>query len=67
MPPVDHNHDLMADLIHRGRDHGLPTYADVRSRCGLAPVARFAELNNTVDADVIRALESGEGFYFILR
>ena len=48
----------MATIIHRGRDHGLPTYTDVRTSCGLSPVTTFAELNNTIDPHVIQALSS---------
>lgn len=52
------NQDRLANLIHRGRDHGLPTYSDVRARCGLSPVSRFHELNNTVDPSVIDQLST---------
>ena len=29
---IDFNQDRLADIIHRGRDHGLPTYKQVRVR-----------------------------------
>ena len=35
-------------MIHRGRDHGLPTYAQVRKSCGFAPAQNFQDLNNTI-------------------
>jgi len=54
---ADLDGDRLAAVIHRGRDHGLPTYVDVRTKCGLAPVSTFAELNNTVEPGVIAAIE----------
>ena len=54
---LDNNQDRLATIIHRGRDHGLPTYTQVRESCGLQPVARFEELNNTVDSHIIAALQ----------
>ena len=53
----DKNQDQLATIIHRGRDHGLPTYTQVRESCGLQPVTAFAELNNTVDTKTIEALQ----------
>ncbi len=52
----DLNRDRAANVIHRGRDHGLPTYAQVRRSCGLAPAATFYDLGNTIDMDVISVL-----------
>ncbi|CAB4055353.1 PXDN [Lepeophtheirus salmonis] len=52
------NQDLVANIIHRGRDHGLPTYTQVRETCGLSPVRNFEELSNTVDKEVIGLLET---------
>lgn len=54
---VDKNQDQLATIIHRGRDHGLPTYTQVRESCGLLPVTTFSELNNTVDDQTIAALQ----------
>ena len=53
---LDKNQDRLATIIHRGRDHGLPTYTQVRESCGLLPVTTFEELNNTVDSRTIAAL-----------
>jgi hypothetical protein len=36
--------DLGADDIQRGRDHGMPSYNDLRKAYGLAPAASFAEI-----------------------
>ncbi len=36
--------DLGAVDIERGRDHGMPSYNDLRAAYGLAPVTSFAEL-----------------------
>ena len=54
---LDKNQDQLATIIHRGRDHGLPTYTQVRESCGLLPVTTFEELNNTVDTKTIEALQ----------
>jgi hypothetical protein len=36
--------DLGADDIQRGRDHGMPSYNDLRKAYGLAPVKSFTEI-----------------------
>jgi hypothetical protein len=36
--------DLGADDIQRGRDHGMPSYNDLRRAYGLAPVRSFTEI-----------------------
>ena len=53
---VDFNQDRLADIIHRGRDHGLPTYKQVREFCGLSPITAFEELNTTIEERVIANL-----------
>ncbi len=40
--------DLAALNIQRGRDHGLPDYAEVRRALGLQPVADFMQLTGDV-------------------
>ena len=54
---LDFNQDRLADIIHRGRDHGLPTYKQVREFCGLSPITTFRELNTTIDDHVIANLQ----------
>jgi peroxidase len=41
--------DLAALNIQRGRDHGLPSYNQVRIDYGLAPKATFAEITSNLD------------------
>ena len=53
---VDFNQDRLADIIHRGRDHGLPTYKQVREFCGLSPITDFHQLNTTIEDHVIENL-----------
>ncbi|MCG8409043.1 MAG: hypothetical protein MI923_27880 [Phycisphaerales bacterium] len=44
-PPGSGGFDLASLNIQRGRDHGLPSYNQVRIDYGLAPVTSFAEVN----------------------
>ena len=50
--------DKIAAIIQTGRDHGLPTYTQVREYCGLPAINSFNELNNTVDDEIIGLLRS---------
>ena len=50
--------DKIAAIIQTGRDHGLPTYTQVREYCGLPAINNFHELNNTVDDEIISLLRS---------
>jgi hypothetical protein len=36
--------DLAADDVQRGRDHGMPSYNDLRKAYGLAPVKSFTDI-----------------------
>lgn len=45
-PPGSGGLDLGALDIHRGRDHGLPDYNNLRGNYGLAPVTSFAEISS---------------------
>ncbi|GAU88417.1 hypothetical protein RvY_01122 [Ramazzottius varieornatus] len=50
--------DMHSFNIQRGRDHGVPSYADVRAACGLPPVATFSELEDLMPARAIKQLAS---------
>ena len=45
-PPGAGGFDLASLNIQRGRDHGLPSYNDVRRGFGLTPRASFAEVSS---------------------
>uniref|UniRef100_A0ABD2WTZ2 Peroxidase n=1 Tax=Trichogramma kaykai TaxID=54128 RepID=A0ABD2WTZ2_9HYME len=48
--------DYAAQMIQQGRDHGLPTYVQWRTFCGLPEVSTFADLKGTIAFDVIERL-----------
>ena len=55
--PGNGGHDLVSLNIMRGRDHGLPTYNDVRSSYGLSRVASFGDFSGN-EAGIVDALKS---------
>lgn len=46
--------DLAAINIQRGRDHGLPAYADWRIQCGLSPVNTWRDLEDIMSIEAMR-------------
>jgi peroxidase len=49
--------DLFAANVQRGRDHGLPSYIDIREKCGSGRIQRFAELRDTMPPETVDKLE----------
>jgi len=58
-PPGAGGFDLASLNLQRGRDHGIPTYNDVRVALGLVPALTFADI--TKNPDVRQRLESVYG------
>ena len=50
--------DKVAEVLLRGRDHGLPGYASWRQFCGLAPVRNFSDLADIVSNGNMALLSS---------
>jgi len=48
-PPGAGGFDLASLNIQRGRDHGVPSYNDMRAAMGLVPRASFAEVSTNPD------------------
>ncbi len=58
-PPGAGGFDLATMNIQRGRDHGFPSYNDVRLAFGLTPAITFADL--TLDPEIQQRLQSTYG------
>ncbi|XP_054258941.1 uncharacterized protein LOC128983605 [Macrosteles quadrilineatus] len=50
--------DLAAQVIHQGRDHGLPSYTIWREFCGFGAATSFSDLRVHMDPAAVAALQS---------
>ncbi|XP_038220482.1 peroxidase-like [Zerene cesonia] len=48
--------DVLAVDVQRGRDHGIPGYAQFRSLCGLPVATSFSHLNDVIPQETIEKL-----------
>ncbi|XP_047106003.1 peroxidase-like [Schistocerca piceifrons] len=53
---LDFGLDLVALNIQRGRDHGLPPYADWREVCNLEPINTWDDMLKMMDPDAVSTL-----------
>ena len=44
--------------IHRGRDHGIPTYNQVRQICGLPKASSFNDITDQIPPQLVRRMET---------
>ena len=58
--------DLPATNINRGRDHGVPSYTNVRKFCGLKVPRTFSDLSNEMTSDSIAKLKSVYKFKLLI-
>jgi len=50
--------DLIALNVQRGRDHGIPSYNEMREKCGLRKATRFEDLYGEIPNDVVDRMKS---------
>lgn len=48
--------DLLAMNINRGRDHGIPSFTEIRKLCGLGDTTTFDSLNGQMSPQSINTL-----------
>jgi len=56
LDPTGDSFDLPALNIHRGRDHGIPSYTSVRRGLGLRCPTSFNDLQGLMTSDTIHKL-----------
>ncbi|CAL4067189.1 unnamed protein product [Meganyctiphanes norvegica] len=49
--------DLMSLNIQRGRDHGIATYNDIRSLCGLRRASTFSDITDQIPKQFVERLQ----------
>lgn len=55
-PETDFGMDLMSLNIHRGRDHAIATYNEMRQVCGLKAAHNFNDLLDQIPPETVRRL-----------
>lgn len=50
--------DLMSLNLHRGRDHAIASYNQIREVCGLRRAATFQDFNDQIPVDIVQRLST---------
>ncbi|KAK3849991.1 hypothetical protein Pcinc_043276, partial [Petrolisthes cinctipes] len=57
MPRFNFGMDLLSINVHRGRDHGIATYNDMRVVCGLPRARSFRDLTDHIPESIVGSLQ----------
>ncbi|XP_042233114.1 chorion peroxidase-like isoform X2 [Homarus americanus] len=56
-PRFNFGMDLMSLNLHRGREHGIATYNDIRQVCGLPRATSFQDITDQIDGRIVAEMQ----------